>query len=144
MARNQHNSQDRVIVTDPLKIKFLHLIRGMSPQETAALGELIRAMVDHKSDDVIREASLRVAHAMGISETDTAEVTDRFMQRLADGPSPAPTVVARDQERLRPSDGGSPPADEPSSAPTVVAKDRERLCPSDRLSPPSRRRWLPI
>ena len=113
----EHNQQDRVIVTDPLKIKFLHLIRCMSPQETAALGELIRAMVDHKSAEIIHEASLRVAHAMGISETRAAEVTDRFMHRLDDEPSPAPTIVARDQERL---------------------------CPSDRASPQPRRKWLAI
>ena len=113
----EHNQQDRVIVTDPLKIKFLYLIRSMSPRETAAVGELIRAMVDHKSADIIHEASLRVAHAMGISETRAAEVTNRFMQRLDDEPIPPPTIVAKDQERL---------------------------CPSDRVSPQSWRKWLTI
>jgi len=113
----EHNQQDRVIVTDPLKIKFLYLLQSMSPQETAAVGELIRAMVDHKSAEIIREASLRVAHAMGISETHTAEVTDRFMQRLDNEPSPATTIVAKNQERL---------------------------CPSERASPQWRRKWLTI
>ena len=104
----EHNQQDRVIVTDPLKIKFLYLIRCMSPRETAAVGELIRAMVDHKSADIVHEASLRVAHAMGISEARAAEVTNRFMQRLDDEPIPAPTIIAKDQERLCPSDRVSP------------------------------------